>query len=66
MKSENNQCERCGKVQEGNLQFYIGASLEPAWCVCEGTGRFVCPECYTAEQADCQKIIDSLVPKENT
>jgi hypothetical protein len=55
-----NYCERCGKAQEGNLTFMIGASKEPSWCLCEGTGRFVCPDCYEAERADCKRIIDSL------
>lgn len=61
MKSSNNACERCGKVQNGHLTFAVGASAKPDWCVCQGTGRFVCPDCYPAEQTDCRTIIDNLL-----
>jgi len=61
MNTRENCCQNCGKVQEGPLVFAIGASLDPDWCVVEGTGRFVCPECYPSESEKGQLAIRGLV-----
>ncbi len=62
-KRMNNHCENCGAVQVGPLTFAIGAkpgggALGDAWCVVEGTGRFVCPACYPAEAERAREVIE--------
>lgn len=63
LKPTDNACERCGKLQKGNITFVIGGKREEdvtGWCMVEGTGRFVCPACYPHEKAKARAIIDSL------
>lgn len=42
---KNNQCVRCGAIQEGSLRFAIAATTTPDWCLVGGIG-LLCPECY--------------------
>ena len=44
--TEKLTCEYCGKVKE-EFSFIIGASLNPDWCMIEGTGKITCPDCYS-------------------
>lgn len=50
---EELKCQYCGKVK-GEVSFYIGASIEPDWCMVEGTGKITCPDCYEKAQAEAQ------------
>ena len=51
-------CEYCGK-EKNEVSFYIGASLEPDWCMHEGTGKIACPNCYDKAQIEAQIIINN-------
>ncbi len=58
MQAENKTiCEYCGAEKAG-LSFYIGASLEPAWTMIEGTGKMCCPACHGKAMADGQAAIE--------
>ena len=63
MRTDITICEYCGKTKEG-LSFMIGASLEPDWCMIEGTGKMSCPDCYEEASQDgseaIQRHIDSV------
>lgn len=52
-------CEYCGKVKD-EVSFFIGASLEPDWCMHEGTGKVSCPDCYAIAQKEAQEVIRKL------
>ncbi len=60
MQKENKTiCEYCGTEKEG-LSFFIGASIEPAWTMIEGTGKMCCPDCHEKATAEGQAVIDRL------
>jgi hypothetical protein len=50
-------CEYCKKEKQ-EISFMIGASVEPDWCMHEGTGKVSCPDCYPEASAEAQKAID--------
>lgn len=53
---ENITCNYCGKIKE-ELTFVIGASIEPEWCMHEGTGKMSCPDCFLKAKREGQERI---------
>jgi len=51
------KCDYCGKIQEGNPTFVIGASREPDWMMVDGTGKMTCPDCHTIAVQDGQRAV---------
>ena len=58
MQKENKTiCAYCGAEKEG-LSFVIGATIEPDWCMVEGTGLIACPDCYPKAKAEGQEAVN--------
>ena len=55
MKEAKQTCAYCGKSNEGQ-GFWIGASLEAAWTLVEGTGKLTCPDCYEQAVQEGQEV----------
>ena len=55
--SEVLTCAYCGKVKQ-EIAFCIGASIEPDWCMVEGTGKITCPDCYNKAILEGRQAID--------
>jgi len=49
-------CEYCGATKQG-LSFYIGANIEPAWTMVEGTGKMACPACWERARTEGQMAV---------
>lgn len=53
---DDQKCAYCGKINTSN-GFYIGASLEPAWTMHEGTGKLACPKCDEQARLEARAVI---------
>ena len=50
------KCAYCGAEKE-EISFMIGASLEPEWCMHEGTGKVSCPDCHPKGVAEAENVL---------
>ncbi len=57
-------CEWCGVEKQG-LGFFIGATLQPDWCLVEGTGKMACPQCYPKARAEAQELFAKMMEGQN-
>jgi len=57
-------CAFCGKTKD-KVEFIIGASSKPDWCMVEGTGKMACPDCYEKASQEGQKRIEKHIQEWN-